>query len=428
MSIVLAKSTVGQRLQLGLQTSSGTGVPGAHRLPTVVIDVTPETESNEYQAQGNKFTSDLVPTKEWTTWKGTGAGTYGELPVFLTSVFGTAVGVTDTGVTTWTMQPTDGVPDTPNIFTFEWGDDTDGMQSIDNVADAFGLEWDRSKMTMTSGGFGKALATSFSLTSQAAVWTVTLGAGNTDGYFTLTFNSQTTGHIAFDATGPIGVQAALGALSTIGVANVTVTGSAGGPYTVNFIGALNGTTLALTGSGASLTGGSATITLLQTGTGVSFYERQVITPQTIGVYLDTSFSGLGGTKLANPISGKFDVTGRWGMEWITDDDDVSYAKIVETKPSATLSLLFEADATARGYIATYRAGTLVYVRIKALGPVIASSTHYQFDLDVPLKIKKISELKDDGGVYAIGFDFAPISDPVAGFPMRAMVVNATPSL
>ncbi|MDG3012146.1 hypothetical protein G4X40_18550 [Rhodococcus sp. D2-41] len=84
--------------------------------------------------------------------------------------------------------------------------------------------------------------------------TVALGGSPTGGTFTLTVDGQTTAGIAYDATAAA-VKTAVGALSTVGASNVTVTGSAGGPYTVTLA---NGGTL--TGSGASLTP-SGTVTV-----------------------------------------------------------------------------------------------------------------------------------------------------------------------
>lgn len=67
------------------------------------------------------------------------------------------------------------------------------------------------------------------------VQTVTVDA--TEGTYTLTYDGQTTGNIAYDAAASA-VATALKALSNIGDDDVTVTGAAGGPYTVSFIGAL----------------------------------------------------------------------------------------------------------------------------------------------------------------------------------------------
>jgi DNA-binding beta-propeller fold protein YncE len=78
-----------------------------------------------------------------------------------------------------------------------------------------------------------------------ALQTVTLGSGATGGTFTLTFStpdpsptSDETAAIAYNApaAGAGSVQEALEDLANIGAGNVAVTGSAGGPWTVEFTG------------------------------------------------------------------------------------------------------------------------------------------------------------------------------------------------
>lgn len=91
----------------------------------------------------------------------------------------------------------------------------------------------------------------------------------TGGTFTLTFGAQTTDPIAYNAAAAT-VQSALAALSTIGAGNVTVSGSAGGPYTVTFGGTLGSTNVALlTGDATSLTGDGAAIAISVVTPGVA---------------------------------------------------------------------------------------------------------------------------------------------------------------
>ncbi len=106
----------------------------------------------------------------------------------------------------------------------------------------------------------------FSQSGTNEVQTVTISGSPTGGTFTLTYAGQTTAGIAYNAAATA-VQSALAALSTVGTGNVAVTGSAGGPYTVTFQGALAHTNVAaMTASAASLTGGSPSIAVA-TGTG-----------------------------------------------------------------------------------------------------------------------------------------------------------------
>jgi hypothetical protein len=101
-----------------------------------------------------------------------------------------------------------------------------------------------------------------------AVETVTITGAPTGGTFTLTFSGQTTAAIAYNAAASA-VQSALAALSNIGVGNVSVSGAAGGPYTVTFTGTMAGQAQALmTASGTGLTGGTTPgVTVVMTTAG-----------------------------------------------------------------------------------------------------------------------------------------------------------------
>lgn len=98
------------------------------------------------------------------------------------------------------------------------------------------------------------------------IQTVTITGAPTGGTFTLTYSGQTTAAIAFNAVGSA-VQTALLALSNIGAGNVTVTGSAGGPYTVTFRGTLAATNVAQMTATGSLTGGTSPAVAVTTATG-----------------------------------------------------------------------------------------------------------------------------------------------------------------
>ena len=104
---------------------------------------------------------------------------------------------------------------------------------------------------------GTALVTTFGYQADS-VQTVTIGGTPTGGTFTLTFNGQTTGSIAYNATanGTGSVQSALAALSGIGATNVAVLG-ANGIFSVRFIGALGGMVEPSITASSSLTGGSS---------------------------------------------------------------------------------------------------------------------------------------------------------------------------
>ncbi len=98
----------------------------------------------------------------------------------------------------------------------------------------------------------------------AEVQTVTITGGPTGGTFTLTHEGGTTAAIAYNASAAT-VQAALEALAGVEPGDITVTGSDGGPFTVTFNEGA-GNIAQLTGSGASLTGGTSPSVALATTT------------------------------------------------------------------------------------------------------------------------------------------------------------------
>lgn len=84
--------------------------------------------------------------------------------------------------------------------------------------------------------------------------TLTLIGGPTGGTFTISFNGYTTSAIAYNAAAAT-VETAFEALTSVGSGNGTVTGSAGGPWTIEFTGAKATIPQNLVTCTSSLTGG-----------------------------------------------------------------------------------------------------------------------------------------------------------------------------
>jgi hypothetical protein len=79
-----------------------------------------------------------------------------------------------------------------------------------------------------------------SLPAVNEIQVVTLRNAPSGGNFTLTYDGQETGNIAYNASASA-VDTALEALSNVASGEVTVTGSAGGPYNIQFTGGKAGT-------------------------------------------------------------------------------------------------------------------------------------------------------------------------------------------
>lgn len=101
---------------------------------------------------------------------------------------------------------------------------------------------------------------------QNEIQVVSLTNSPSSGNFTLTYNGYPSGTIAYNASAST-VRSALEGMTTIGAGNVSVTGNAGGPWTIQFIGALANKNLSqMTGNAGTLNNGAAvSISTLQAG-------------------------------------------------------------------------------------------------------------------------------------------------------------------
>jgi hypothetical protein len=193
-------------------------------------------------------------------------------------------------------------------------------------------------------------------TSQDEIQVVTLPTTPTGGTFTLTFEGETTGNIAYNASAAT-VEAALEALSNLAPADVAVTGSAGGPWTVTF--SLSRDCAILTGDGSSLTGAGVYVTVIQTASlPINEQERVAISGSPQGGTFTLTFEGettgniaydassatvqtaLEG--LATPVPGDFIVSGVDAGPWIVEFTG-NYAGTNVTEMTGDPALLSGAD-------------------------------------------------------------------------------------
>lgn len=140
-----------------------------------------------------------------------------------------------------------------NVLTFEFVYREGSANQSQLVASAFAFGYSFYTLAIPVTTTQAAVSTAAAVNETQ---TVTLTGMPTGGTFTLTFDGDTTAAIAWNATAGA-VETALEALGSIGSGNANVSGSAGGPWTVEFAGSLGGANQpALTADAAGLTGGS----------------------------------------------------------------------------------------------------------------------------------------------------------------------------
>lgn len=140
--------------------------------------------------------------------------------------------------------------------------------------------------------------------------TVIVTGTPTGGTFTLTIASVATAGIPYNAT-PDQLQAAIEAVSTVGVGNTKVTGSTlAAGIVVAFVEDLGGTALTITATGSSLTGGSTPAVTATTTTAVNGWDNVGHTSR--GTLPEFGFDG-----------GKLEMKGSWQKERLREVQQTS---------------------------------------------------------------------------------------------------------
>lgn len=157
--------------------------------------------------------------------------------------------------------------------------------------------------------------------------------------------------------------------------------------------------------------------------------KQVL-PTQVDVYLDTTSTGIGTTRLTRNFRAELTLGERYGLVWPLNSSVSGFAAHVEVPVEATLALRVEADSSGMVPLTYLRSGDPLYVRIKATGPTISGSYTYSFQADVAGIVSEVGSFEDEDGVYAIEWTLAVTHDANwgSGKNLEVTVVNTRSAL
>lgn len=156
-----------------------------------------------------------------------------------------------------------------------------------------------------------------------------------------------------------------------------------------------------------------------------------ILPVQVSVYLDTTFAGIGTTKLTRAISAEWSLGSRFAPVWVLDAAQPSFVNHIESEPDLTCTLTVQADTVGMGYLTQYRDKSTLFLRIEAIGPNIPASTPttpYKLWIDMPVKISETGGFQDADGVYAIQYTLTGVYDTTAGNALSIKLINDVTAL
>jgi hypothetical protein len=435
------RASVFNQIQLGLETTPGTAVPALKLLQSLSIEPQIDPEIQMFGPSGAKFDTVAAMNSDMTTADVSGVATYSEGIYPLASVM-SKVNPTNDGATAklWDFGISQSNPDTLATYTVEQGSSVRGHRFPYGLFTAFGFAFSRKGVEAKGKMMGAALEDNRAPSTNAKYTLTSNPSPPTAGTFTLTVAGQTTGGIAHNAT-PAAVQAALEALSTVGAGNVTVTLTANGPtlavassvYTVEFVNAMGRQAVTMTGTFTGLTAsGSIVLASSQTGAAPTALPLVPLTGAQWTVALADSFADLnGGTGtyvlLSRPMNAEWMVEDRAGPIWV-GNGSTSFAGHVEKKPKLAAKLKVAADAEGMALLATLRANSTKFMRIRAQGADIEATKPYLLQIDLAAKVDKPSKFEDQDGLYAIEWPLNGVYDATWGNATRVKVRNTLASL
>jgi hypothetical protein len=170
----------------------------------------------------------------------------------------------------------------------------------------------------------------------------------------------------------------------------------------------------------SLTGGTAAL---------PFYPIEGVKAD---VYLDSTFAGIGTTKLTRAFSASFSLGNLWESGTPLNSTQTSFSYVVPTRVDAGFTLRLGADEIGMPIGISYRLGTVYYVRVEVKNGVeidaAIATSEYRLTLDLPVKCVEPGSFDEETGLLVIEPTFRLVNDATAAFAWRLQVVNAQTAL
>lgn len=446
MALLDVRAAVDTILQIGVEREYGVRVAATRRLPGVNISLNPQAEFQLFRARGFNIPTTSVPQKMWANGTWNGIADYNQVIYPLSGLIGLESTGPDTpsGATnarSWLFAPVSSGKDPfPVSFTIEEGDE-DAVQVGEGLKfSSFGLEWTNDASNMTGNLFARFPVDNEPLTTKSnEEQKITKSGTVTSGTFTITFDTQTTAAIDFDATAAE-IQTALEALSNIAPGDVIVSG---GPIsTTPIIIIFTGTLAAVNqpeitiGSG-SLVGGGTYVpsTLTAGGADISSIPQSPVSRMHVDIFVDDTFGAIGTTKVTQAYAGDFRIGDKVQPFWALNTDYDSFQSTVRLAADVTASFSTPHNAQSRALYNAVRSNPWRWVRLLATGNEIDTGVNNEtIRVDVACKFGNPEKQEDANGVFGYKFNFNSLhnadftSEHASGAAYEIEVINSLTAL
>lgn len=447
MALLDVRAAVDTILQIGVEHDYGVRVAATRRLPGVNISLNPQAEFQLFRARGFNIPTTSVPQKLWANGTWNGIADYNQMIYPLSGLIGlqttsepsTPIGATN--ARSWLFAPvSSGADPLPKSFTIEEGD-SDAVQVGEGLKfSSFGLEWTNDASNMNGNLFARFPIDNEALTTKTDEEQQIAKSGTvTAGTFTITYSSQTTGNINFDATAAQ-IQTALEALSNLAPGDVVVSGGpiSTTPVVIIFQGTLKGTNVAqVTVDSTGLTGGGTYVpsTLIAGGADITSIAQSPVSRMHADIFVDDTFGAIGTTKVTQAYAGDFRIGDKVQPFWALNTDYPSFQSTVRLAPEVTCSFSTPHNSQSRALYNAVRSNPWKFVRLLATGNEIDTGVNNEkIRVDVACKFGNPEKQEDANGVFGYKFNFNSLhsaaftSEHAAGAAYEIELVNSLTAL
>lgn len=146
------------------------------------------------------------------------------------------------------------------------------------------------------------------------------------------------------------------------------------------------------------------------------------------IYVDSTFAGLGTTKLLRAVSGSFALSGLVTQFFALNSTQSSFATTVPTRPEASATVRLGADEVGLPIAMGYRTGDRKFVRFEVkngeLIDVGIATTEYRLTIDLCLEVVTPGTFDEETGLLVVEPSFRVVHDDTAAFAWRIQACNS----
>lgn len=433
-------SYVTQASQIGKETTEGTAVAALKRLAGIGFMCSPDVTTDDLKRAGNRWPTSITPGQVESKIGFSGKPCYPDLPYILSSVHKkvtptTPGGGTDSRLWTYLQSSTD--EDDVESYTIEYGSRKLARRVPGVILTGYNFSWDTLKCNIAGEGFGRKMETGVRLSTDeiqtiAKTGTVSGGTYDIDNIVNpVTGEVKTIDAVAYNANLAT-LQGLFDALWGTGLFLLAGGDLPTTSVTVEFIGNFGSqnTALMVVDSTNLTGGGSYGATTTTPGVPPTELDAFDIQPNHIKVYSDTTYGGIGGTKLARLFTGSIQIGSMRDSLHVVDRDQAGapVGHLEGDSPVGEFKMKIMANEVADTHLADIYLGATRYFRVEAVGSIIEGSLTYKAVWDMACKLRALGEYGPEGKALAQEFTWGIVHDATFGRAISAAVQNKVTAL